>query len=129
MTKYNTLENPPKHILKKGDLKHIKDDLEKICHLKGAVAGAVSGGAVAGAGGAVAGAVLGGVGSLIVDDVIDAIEDTFEIEGISKDEIKEFERETKESSLANVKPKRTKKTNKKMVKTKKEDDSWFGDWW
>ena len=119
MTVYNRTDKPPKHLLKKGDLKTIKDDLEKIYNVHGAVAGGMTGGAVGGVVGAVGGAVIGGIGALVAEDMIEVIEDVLEIEGYTKAEIAEFEKDAKIKSLA--KSKKSKKT--------KNDDSWFGDWW
>ena len=121
MVKYNTSENPPKHILKTGDLKIIKNDLEKIYSVHGAVTGAVSGGALGGVAGAVSGAIVGGVASLVADDMINVIEDVLEIEGYTKAEIAEFEKDAKMKSLA-----KSKRGKKKLTK---KDETWFGEWW
>jgi len=108
---YDKTENPPKHILKKGDL----HSLNNIDSINGIIVGGLSGGAV----GAVAGAVTGAVVGLVDTDVITVVEDDLGIEEFSKADIKLMKKEAKAESLA----------KKKSKKTTKTDNSWFGDWW
>ena len=119
MTVSNKADKPPKHLLKKGDLRVLEKDLLDIDGVSGVVVGGITGGVVGAVGGAVAGLVSGAVIGLVADDVINAIEDDLGIEDYTKAEIAEFERDAKTKSLAK---KRTKKTTKP-------DNSWFGDWW